>query len=229
MIPASLIMLAFLPYLAGDHHTARLLLMALSSLLAAASSVPYLRSIHAGITQPRLVTWATWSVLTGMAAFASASTGDWPAAVFAGIGTVATTTIVVVGWRRGHRGVGKLDITCASMVIAGLALWQASDQPAVAVIVACSVDLIGLVPTLANVWAHPGEENPSTWTLIAAGGLCAALAAWGDWTITALAYPVYVAVSTATVAVLARRWPPRAGVSDREVAHVHDTISWPAN
>src|SRR4051794_31968356 len=132
MIPASLIMLACLPYLAGDHHAARLLLMALSSLLAAASSVPYLRTIRAGITQPRLVTWATWSVLTGMAAVACASTGDWPAAVFAGIGTVATTTIVVVGWRRGHRGVGKLDIACASLVIAGLALWQVSDQPAVA-------------------------------------------------------------------------------------------------
>src|SRR3954471_23523762 len=106
MIPASLIMLAALPYLAGDHHAARLLLMALSSLLAAASSVPYLHSIRAGITQPRLVTWATWSVQTSMAALASPSTGDWPAAVFAGIGAAATTTIVVVGWRRGHRDIG---------------------------------------------------------------------------------------------------------------------------
>jgi hypothetical protein len=182
-------------------------LVALSCVLATASSVPYLNSILHGQTRPRLVTWGTWSVLTGMAATASATAGDWPAAIFTGIGTLACATIVVVGWRAGSRDIAAFDAVCGALVVVGLVAWWYTDNPAVAVLMACLVDLIGLAPTLAHVWVRPQEENATAYALIAAGGACAALAAWGQWSITALAYPLYAMVSTAIVAALTRRRP----------------------
>jgi hypothetical protein len=140
-----------------------------------------------------------------MAATASASGGDWPAAVLAGVGTAATATIVAVGWRTGVRDTGKFDVACALLVAAGLATWWYTNNPGTAVLMACLVDLVGLAPTLAHVWTHPKEESTAAYALIAAGGLCSVLAAWGTWTITAMAYPVYVTVSTGAVAALTLR------------------------
>ena len=223
VIPAGLVGLAALLHLAGEHRAAEGVLLMLSSVLAAAASVPYLLGILRGHTRPRLVTWGTWSLLTGMAATASAAAGDWPAAIFTGIGTVACAAIVVVGWRAGTRDVGVFDLVCSGLVLIGLLAWQFTDEPAVAVLVACLVDLIGLAPTLAHVWDRPQEEDATTYALIAAGGLCAAAAAWGDWSVTALAYPLYAAASTAAVAVLTCR-RPRAGLpASWEEAQVVDT------
>jgi hypothetical protein len=76
----------------------------------------------------------------------------------------------------------------------GLVLWQVLDIPGIAVVAACVIDFIGLVPTLVHSWRAPQEETGLTYGLIAAGGVCAALAAWGTWTVTAVAYPINVAI-----------------------------------
>lgn len=201
----SVLVMAGVFHVRGDDAATALMLMILSSGLAGASVVPYLYGIVSGQVRPRLVTWATWSVLTGMAATASASSGDWPAATLAGVGTAATAMIVATGWRAGVCDIGRFDLACALLVAAGLGIWWYTDNPAAAVVVACLVDLIGLAPTLAHVWAHAQEESTSAFALIAAGGLCSVLAAWGTWTITAMAYPVYVTASTAAVAALTLR------------------------
>jgi hypothetical protein len=67
-----------------------------------------------------------------------------------------------------------------------------------------------LVPTAAHAWRHPEEETTSTFALIAAGGACAGLAAWGDVSVTALAYPVHVALSMGAVALLTLGRAPTA-------------------
>jgi len=49
------------------------------------------------------VTWLTWALLTGVAGAASLSAAQLGAAVFALLGTVATTAVVVAGLRFGDR------------------------------------------------------------------------------------------------------------------------------
>lgn len=180
-------------------------LVVASSLLATCSTLPYIREIMRGTTKPRLVTWGTWSLLTAMAGVASASVGDYPSAVFSFVGTVATAAVVAVGLRFGDWAFGGLDAVCLTLVIVGVVAWRALDQPGLAVLAACLIDFVGLVPTAVHAWRHPEQETPVTFVLIAAGGACAGLAAWGDLSVTALAYPVYVAVSMGAIAVLTLR------------------------
>lgn len=191
----------------------RLGLVVLSSILATCGTLPYLRETVRGGTRPRLVTWGTWSLMTAMAGVASASVRDYPSAVFAFVGTLATGAVVVVGLRFGDRAFGRLDAVCLVVVLIGAALWLGLDQPAIAVLTACAIDLVGLVPTAVHAWRRPAEETTSTFVLIAASGACAAFAAWGELTVTALAYPVYVAASMGFVALLTLRRPDpgRAG------------------
>jgi hypothetical protein len=180
----------------------RIVLTALSAVLGAASTVPYIRATFRRSTVPRIVTWLTWSLLTAVAGAASASAGDYPSAAFSLVGTVATGLVVLAGFRYGDRSVTRLDVVCLALVLTGFVLWLTFTLPGIAVAAACVIDFIGLVPTLVHGWRRPREETASTFVLIAVGGLCAAAASWGTWTVTALAYPSYVAISMGFCAIM---------------------------
>jgi hypothetical protein len=176
-------------------NTLRIVLVVISACLSASSSAPTIRDTVRGRSHPRVVTWLTWALLTAAAGAASASSGDYPAAAFSFVGTLTTTAVAIAGLRYGDRSIGWLDIVCLALVAAGLVLWRVFNHAGIAVVTACIIDGIGLVPTVVHAWQRPREETPSTYALIAAAGACATLAAWGTWTVTAVAYPLYVLVS----------------------------------
>jgi hypothetical protein len=86
----------------------RTLLSVLGSLIAVAGTVPYIIETIRGNTKPRIVTWLTWALLTGVAGAASMSAGQLGAAVFALLGTLATSSVVVAGLRYGDRSLRDL-------------------------------------------------------------------------------------------------------------------------
>lgn len=195
----------------------RIALVVASSLLGTASAVPCIRATLRGTAQPPLVMWATWCALTALAGFASASSGDYPSAVFALVGTLATGAVVVIAFRAGDRAFSALDAVCVALLVPGLVVWQTLHAPQVAVLTACLIDLVGVISALPTLWRRPDQQPTSTFALICAGGLCAALAAWGSWSITALAYPIYVAVSTGAMALLTLRRTTHLRLSERNV------------
>jgi hypothetical protein len=207
----------------------RVALILLSSVLGTSSTVPYIVATVRRNTRPKLVTWGTWSALTAVAGAASASTGDYPSAAFSLVGTAATAAVVVAGVRFGDRQVSRLDLVCLAGVVTGFALWRTLDLPGIAVLAACVIDCVGLVPTLVHGWRRPDEETALTYGAIAAGGVFATLAAWGTWTVTAVAYPIYVAVSMglccALILARRRRRPAVAATaptSDPAVRRTHE-------
>lgn len=196
--------------LAAEGHSAaaRWILVGLSTALAASSSIPSIRAVLADPASLQPVTWGLWAALTALAALASALSGDWPSAIFSLVGTATCATITIVVLRVGQHTFGALDATCAALAIVGLVAWQTLHQPDLAIFAACAGDLAALTPTIVHAWQRPHEEPTASFALIAAGGLCTAAAAWGHWTVTALAYPLYVALSTGTVAAFTLRQRP---------------------
>jgi hypothetical protein len=112
-----------------------------------------------GKTKPRIVTWLTWALLTGVAAAAAFSAGDFGSGFFALLGTIATSSIVVAGLRYGDRSFKALDIACMAAVVVGLVLWQVFNTPAIAVWAAIIVDCTGFVPTFCTCLAAAARGN----------------------------------------------------------------------
>jgi hypothetical protein len=193
--------------------TTTVMLVVASGLLGTASAVPTIRDTVRGRATPPLVTWGTWTLITALAGAASVSSRDYPAAVYSFVGTVATGTVVLVAVRTGDRTFGRLDIICITLIVPALIWWLTSRQPAAAVIGTCVIDLIGLVPAIALAWHHPARQSAATFALIAVGGVCATGAAWGTWTITAVGYPIYIAVSAGAMTLLTRRQPTTEATS----------------
>jgi len=166
-------------------------LIVVSSILTVASVVPYMIEVLRGKTKPRIVSWFTWSLLTGIACAASFADKQYPTAILMLFATIETGTIVVLGLRHGDHKLEWFDIVCQIAALIGLALWQIFDSPSIAVISAVSIDLIGALPTIKHSWDKPGEETALTFFLAGLGGLCTVLVA-GSWRITAIAYPLYL-------------------------------------
>ena len=182
----------------------RTLLSVLGSLIAAAGTAPYILETIRGNTKPRIVTWLTWALLTGVAGAASLSAGHLGGAVFALLGTVATGSVVVASLRYGDRSFTTLDLACLAGVLLGLLLWLSLDNPIFAVWAAILIDFVGLAPTLVHAWKQPTAETASTFLCVGVGGLItsAAIASGGSFSVAALGYPLYAAVSMGSVAAI---------------------------
>jgi hypothetical protein len=191
-----------------------MLLIVFGSLLAASGTVPYVIATVKRQTKPRLVTWATWALLTGLASASAFSDGKLAGGIFALLGALSTGAIVVAGLRYGDRSLEKLDIICLGGVAAGFVLWPLLHSPAVGVLAAIIIDFVGLVPTVRHAWEEPGEETWITYALVGVGGSLAVLPVFlhQTLTVTSIGYPVYAAVSLGSLAVVIvsrRRWQQR--------------------
>jgi hypothetical protein len=195
------------------------LIAILGSLLAVAGTVPYVIETIKGKAKPRVVSWLTWALLTGIAAAAAFSDGQVAAGIFALAGTLATGSVAVAGWRYGDRTFTRLDIICQVSVLVGLVLWFIFNSPALALWAAIIIDFVGFVPTYKHAWDKPKEETPTFFALVCVGGLMATVAAVavGGWTVTSVAYPLYVALSMAScLAILMLRTKVSRQVAETE-------------
>lgn len=182
------------------------LLIIISSILTIVSVFPYLISVIKHKTRPRVVTWFTWGLLTGISCVASVVEGQWATAIMLGFAAAENLLIMALGWKYGEKQFEKLDIVCLVGVITGIVAWATLDSPAAAVLVMIATDFIGGLPTLTHAYKKPHEENWSTFAMLGAASFCTLLAIQ-VWQITSFAYPLFIFLNcvTITTVILFRR------------------------
>ncbi len=131
------------------------LLIIASSILTVGSVLPYIMDIIRGKTKPRVVSWFTWTLLTGVAFAAAFADKEYPTAILLFFASLATLLVVILGWKHGDRKFERLDLLCQLGVVLGLVLWFIFDSPWVAVLAVVAIDLVGAIPTLIHSWVKP--------------------------------------------------------------------------
>ena len=76
------------------------LFLVLATVVTIVSVIPYLRDILKGTTKPNLVSWITWTLLTGIATVAEVVAGEYTAAIFTGSAVIETGLVVILGLLR---------------------------------------------------------------------------------------------------------------------------------
>lgn len=177
-----------------------------SAVFGVMSVIPYCLDIRRGKTRPNLVSWITWTLLTGVATAAEIAAGEYRAAIFTGSATLATTLVVMLGLRHGYVKYSRFDVICQIGAVAGIIIWQIFDSPLLGVFASIAIDSIGALPTLRHSWIKPFEE---TWQTYAISVFTASLGIAGieNYNWTNLAYAVYIALACAllTSVILYRR------------------------
>ena len=178
------------------------ILIVLSSVLTLVSAGPYLLDTLKGKTKPRVATWFIWAVLTGIASAASFADHQYASAILTFSAMIEDLAIVVLGIiKSGDLSLEKLDFYCLIGAGTGLVLWWLFNSPSIAIVASLMIDFIGAVPTIKHTWQKPYEETWLKFVLSAVGGAFAVLASQ-SFSITALAYPVYIAVTDGSFAAI---------------------------
>lgn len=181
--------------------------LVLSVVITLLSVIPYLRDILRGTTKPNLVSWITWTLLTGIATAAELAAGEYIAAIFTSSAVIETGSVVVLGLvKRAYVRYTRFDVICQISAIIGIILWQLFDSPAVGVIASVTIDFVGALPTLLHCWQRPDEETWPTYALAGLAGLFAILAL-DTYNVVSLPYPIYIMLINFIMAaeVVARR------------------------
>lgn len=165
----------------------------IASLVTVASVIPYITGILKGKTKPNIVSWITWTLLTGIATVAEIAGHEYRTAIFTGAAVLETGIIVILGLFYGYVKYTFFDYMCQIGAIVGLFLWWLFDSPTIGVVAAVTIDFIGGLPTVRHSWNQPGEENWPTYVMAGLGGLLAILAL-NSYNWISLTFPVYVSL-----------------------------------
>src|ERR1700722_210170 len=152
------------------------ILLVLSGIISVLSVAPYLRDIMRHKTKPNLVSWITWTILTGVATSAEIGAQAYRAAFFTGAVTIATGLVVILGLRHGYVKYTQFDVICQISAIVGIILWQVFNDPLIAVLASIVIDIIGALPTIRHSWIEPFEETWQAFAIGFVGGLLGVLA-----------------------------------------------------
>ena len=166
-------------------------LAVVAAVLVIVAVVPYLADIVRGKTKPNIVSWFTWTILTGIATGAAFAGGATHTALLTLANTISTGLVVVLGLRFGIAKFSYFDAFCQLGASVGLVLWLVLDSPAIGVIVSVAIDFIAGLATLRHAWTDPSEE---TWQTYFVGAVAAALtvASITHFSLVSLLYPVYI-------------------------------------
>lgn len=165
------------------------------------SIVPYVRDVVHKKTKPNLITWATWTLLTGISSAAAFSASEYVTATVLGVDTLATGLVVLFGLRYGQAKYTLFDLVCQVCALFGLALWLMFDSPLIAVAISVAVDLVATLPTIRHSWLKPHEETARSYLICALSdsfGLFA-LATFNPISATYLVYNLLIDVTLAMV------------------------------
>lgn len=169
-------------------------LIVVSSILVIAGTVPYLIDTIRGKTKPNIVSWLTWTVLTGIGAAAAYSSHAYATAALVGSSGIATGAIVIAGARYGIARYTRFDAACQASAVIGLILWYVFNSPAVATIAVVIIDLIAAVPTYRHAYFEPNEETLSTY-VIGTVAVILSIIAITEWSVVSSLYPIYLLLS----------------------------------
>ncbi len=136
-----------------------------SLLIAVISYGAYIRNIFRGKTKPHAITWLVWSILNTLVFFEQMESGAGPGAWVTGVAGLANLAIFVLALRYGERNITRFDWLCLGLVAVMLAFWSTISDPTLIVVIAVSIYLAGLFPTIRKVSKKANEETALTYGL----------------------------------------------------------------
>ncbi len=185
-------------------------LAAALNMLGAAS---YLIGTVRGTVSPNRVTWFIWAAAP-LIAFA--------AMMQEGVGLPALMTFMVgfnplliflasfinkhAVWR-----LGRLDIICGLLSLAGLGLWFVTREGDVAIVFGIFADALAAVPTIVKAYREPSTEDPKLYLLssMSAGITMLTLKTWD---VATAGFPGYILAVSAFIFALLRFNKPLQGI-----------------
>lgn len=125
----------------------------------------YISDIIKGKTKPHAFTWLVFTVAGftayGLQVVGGGGVGTWSLLV----GCVIALLVFLMSLKWGTKDIKLLDIFFLFLSGVALFLWLVVDQPIWSAILATSIEILGLVPTVRKSWNNPYSETLLTYQI----------------------------------------------------------------
>jgi hypothetical protein len=159
--------------------------------IAALGFVPYLKGVIHGSVRPRVASWATWSLVTGVATFAALSKHAYTSALLTAVATCFEVAILVIALRRGDHDYNWVDGVSQAISLLGVVAWLSTSHAVWAIVFAIAADFFGAIPTFYHSWIAPHDESWVPFILSGVGGAVSFLGV-SDVGVVSAGFPLYV-------------------------------------
>jgi len=178
----------------------------LGSIIAILAFVPYLWHMYKGTTKPHVVSWFLWGLLQVIAFFAQVSRGAGAGAWVTGVTAGLCWLIAFLAMMKGETTITRSDRYVFAGALAGVVLWQVTNNPVYAAILVTVTDMLAFIPTYRKGYCKPNEETSSQFAISAIRSLFSVVAL-ESYSLTTWLYPASLVITDGVfvVMVLMRR------------------------
>lgn len=178
----------------------------LATLLMIASRGEYFRSIFQGATRPHAFSWLIWGVISSIGFAAQVAEGAGPGSWARGFGAATCFALVAVSMFKGEGHIRRADWVTLCVALFTIPLWVATKTPVWSVLLVCTIDTLGYVPTWRKSWGNPWQESARGYALSTLGAFFSILAI-EHYTLSTWLYPTVLVFSNGGTALylLSRR------------------------
>ncbi|MFA6463785.1 MAG: hypothetical protein WCV55_02165 [Candidatus Paceibacterota bacterium] len=179
----------------------KLILGIISSLLAIACFVPYIKDIFKRKTTPHSYSWLIWSLLQAIASIAILhENGGFGALCFI-VSSALCIFVFFLSLKFGTKNITSFDTFCLIGAVIAIFIWIFMKDPFYSVILITLIDLVGFIPTYRKAYTEPKTETLSTYFLSsAADGF--SLLALSAYSLTTVLYPASLVLTNFLLAIV---------------------------
>lgn len=172
----------------------------------------YLRATLNGRAQPSPISWLLWGTTPIIAYAAELSAGvGLPALATLALG-VTPMAVFLAAMHKNPQTL-RLDTTniiCIVLALLGIALWRASNEPNIAILMMIFIDTVSCWPTMRKIWRLPKSEYIPTY-LLSMTSMAVTLLTIKTWNFATYGFPAYILFMNGFLVLymlLARRLSP---------------------
>lgn len=163
----------------------------------------YFRAILRGEARPNALTWLLWSITPAITFFVGLSLEVGLSLIVTGALAISPLLVFFVAIFKYPEDIklDRLNIVCGLMAILGIILWQLTDHPILAIVLAIVADFVSSIPTVIKTYQKPFSEHAPTYIMSAAAMLITLMTLPG-WTFINSSFIIYVFILNMVIANL---------------------------
>jgi len=163
----------------------------ISSVLALISPLIYASAILKRKAKPHRTTRLVLLIITSLSTASLYSQGNTVAIWLSGVSMIQSIVIFTLSIKYGMGGWAKTDIITLVIAIAGIVMWQITNDPVLALYFAIGADFTGMIPALIKTYKFPHTEIILFFLLDVFAALFSLIAV-KEWTVEEFSYPLYI-------------------------------------
>src|ERR1051326_698009 len=179
----------------------KILLGAISVILAFIGYGNYFKQIFTGKAKPHAFTWFVWTLTTGIIFVAQIAQNAGAGAWVTGALCLICFVIFITAFFKGERKFAVFDWISLIVALMSLVLWKLTKQPALSVVLVTITDFLGILPTIRKSYQKPFEENATLFSLNSFRSLLSILALQ-SYSLTTWLYPSMLLLANGIVVLV---------------------------